>query len=148
MTILSNLAPIVKKRKRVGRGGKLGGTSGRGSKGQKARSGAHIGITFEGGQMPLTRRLPKRGFSNAPFKKTYEIVNISKLNDAFGAGTVVTKQILAEHGIIKKADTPLIKILGNGKLEKKLIVHADAFSATAIEAIKAQGGEVHIIKEM
>ncbi len=79
MTLLSNLSRLVKKRKRVGRGGDLGGTSGKGHKGQKARSGPRIGSAFEGGQMPLTRRLPKRGFSNAPFKETYEIVNRTEI---------------------------------------------------------------------
>ncbi len=148
MIALNNLAPLCKKRKRVGRGGSRGGTSGKGHKGQKARSGAHIGAGFEGGQMPLTRRLPKRGFSNARFTKTYCVVNLELLNKHFASGAVITKQDLIDQGIIKKNTPELIKILGQGALDKKLIVHADAFSKAAEEAITKQGGEIHINKEL
>lgn len=149
MTLLSNLAPLSKKRKRVGRGGARGGTSGKGHKGQKARSGPQIGSAFEGGQMPLTRRLPKRGFSNARFKKTYELVTLDQLN-IFDAGTVVTREALQQRAIIKagkKAEKALIKVLANGVLEKKLTVHAHVFSKSAAQAIEAQGGEAYRVQE-
>jgi large subunit ribosomal protein L15 len=146
MTQLSNLVPLSKKRKRVGRGGSRGGTAGKGHKGQKARSGPKIGSNFEGGQMPLTRRLPKRGFSNARFKVTYELVSLEQLNNAFDTGTVVTRTALEEKNIVKPGKE-LIKILANGTLEKKLIVHAHAFSKTAAEHIQAKGGEVHKVQE-
>lgn len=142
MSMLSNLTSAGKDRKRVGRGGSRGGTSGRGNKGQKGRSGANLGILFEGGQMPLTRRLPKRGFSNKRFCQEYEIVNLDRLNDLFDAGEQVTRESLIAKGAIKGRDGYRIKILGKGALTKKLVVHVDACSQTAQEAIKAQGGEV------
>lgn len=148
MTLLSNLSRLVKKRKRVGRGGDRGGTSGKGHKGQKARSGPQIGAAFEGGQMPLTRRLPKRGFSNAPFKETYEIVNVSRLGIIFDIGAIVNRDALVEKGIIKRSSKLPIKVLGNGTLDKKLVVYADKFSKTAEEAIKNNGGEIHLTREM
>lgn len=144
MVGLHSLTKAGKKRKRVGRGGDRGGTSGRGHKGQKARSGAHIGIIFEGGQMPLTRRLPKRGFTNAPFKTTYQPINVNTLNGAFEAGATVNKEALVEKGIIKN-DGQLVKILGNGKLDKKLTVYADAFSKSAQEMITSAGGQIHAL---
>lgn len=147
MTMLSNLSPLLKKRKRVGRGGSRGGTAGKGHKGQKARSGGKIRIMFEGGQMPLTRRLPKRGFSNVPFRQIYEIVNIGTLEAFFDTGTVINKELLIENNIIKGKKKSLVKILGHGELKKKFIVHADAVSKTAQEAIKNKGGEVHITQE-
>lgn len=145
---LNNLSTLVKKRKRIGRGGSRGGTSGRGNKGQKARSGAHIGSVFEGGQMPLTRRLPKRGFTNANFKIEYSIVGLDDLESAFENGAVVTKESLLENGLLKakkSSSKTLLKVLGNGELTKKLTVHADAFSQSAIQAIKDRGGEATII---
>jgi large subunit ribosomal protein L15 len=144
MSKLHKLAQLVKKRKRVGRGGDRGGTSGRGHKGQKARSGPHLGISFEGGQMPLTRRLPKHGFTNV-FKTEFEIVNLAQLNK-FEAGTVVNREILIAADIIKGKKNALIKILGNGVLDKNIIVHADAFSKSAAQAITDKKGEVHVIK--
>jgi large subunit ribosomal protein L15 len=147
MVTLSNLSQLKKKRKRVGRGGERGGTSGRGHKGQKARSGAHIGVIFEGGQMPLTRRLPKRGFSNAPFKEIYEIVNISKLAAVFDTGATVDRAALVGKGIIKRSSKLPVKILANGTIDKNLIVHADKFSKAAEEAIRASGGEIHLKRE-
>ncbi len=147
---LNNLKSLVKKRKRIGRGGSRGGTSGRGNKGQKARSGALIGPVFEGGQMPLTRRLPKRGFNNAVFRKAYSVVNIDDLDRVFAAGTVVTKAVLVEKGLIpakKSKGGVLVKIVGNGQLTKKLEVHADAFSKTAEKAINDRGGQATLIKE-
>lgn len=147
MLKLETLSALVKKRKRVGRGGDRGGTSGRGHKGQKARTSPNVGIAFEGGQMPLIRRIPKRGFNNARFQTEVKIVNIEQLNNAFDAGSIVTKQALVEKGIIKGVHKFSLKILGNGSLTKKLVVHADAFSESAITAIKNVGGEAHIIQE-
>lgn len=148
---LNKLTPLVKKRKRVGRGGKLGGTSGKGSKGQKARSGPKIRIAFEGGQMPLFRRLPKRGFSNYDHATSYSIINLQALNDSFNEGESVNKDALVEKGLLKaqkgKKDF-LLKILGTGKLSKKLIIHADAFSESAIKAIEKSGGEARLNKEI
>ena len=132
-------------RKRVGRGAGsgLGKTSGKGQKGQKARSGSGKGATFEGGQLPLYRRLPKRGFSNAMFKKTYAVINVSDLN-AFEDGTEVTPELLFEMGIIKKQLSG-IKVLGNGELTKKLTVRAHKFSSIAKEKIDAAGGKAEVI---
>lgn len=144
--LLNSLTRLVKKRKTIGRGGSRGGTSGRGHQGQGSRSGGSVGIVFEGGQMPLARRLPKRGFNNNAFRIVYEIISIQTLNDHFEAGAVVTKEILHEKHLIKKMTLP-IKILGSGKLSKKLIVHSDAISSGAREAIEGQGGEVHLIRE-
>ncbi|MDI3309839.1 MAG: 50S ribosomal protein L15 [Thermoanaerobacterium sp.] len=133
-----------KERKRVGRGigSGLGKTSGRGHKGQKARSGGNIRPGFEGGQMPLTRRLPKRGFTNI-FKKEYAIVNLSLL-DNFEDGTVVTPELLIERGIIKKIKDG-VKILGSGDLSKKLTVKAHKFSKSAIDKIESIGGKAEVI---
>jgi len=142
---LNNLIPLVKKRKRIGRGGSRGGTSGKGHKGQKARSGGGIDPAFEGGQMPLHRRLPKRGFTNARFKKIVEIVNIKRLDEIFSEGDAVSKESLIEKGVIKGKRSKrkfLLKVLGNGLLTKKLIVSADLFSKTAAEAIENIGGQV------
>ncbi len=98
MTTLTQLTPAGKKRKRVGRGGARGGTSGKGHKGQKARSGPQIGAGFEGGQMPLTRRLPKRGFNNARFRIDYEVINVGTLNERFEAGSTVDKDAMVTAG--------------------------------------------------
>ena len=144
---LNTLSPIVKKRKRVGRGGKLGGTSGKGNKGQKARSGGFIRIGFEGGQMPLFRRSPKRGFNNFNFRDDIVIVNIEQLEKSFDANSLITKSALIEKGLIKAQQKALLKVLGTGKLSKKLIVQADAFSKSAIKAIEDCGGEARVIKE-
>ena len=117
--------------KRLGRGSSsgTGKTSGKGHKGQNARSGGGVRPGFEGGQLPLYRRLPKRGFSNALFKKVYAVINVSELN-AFEDGTVVTPELLFEMGIIKKQLSG-IKVLGNGEIKKKLTVRAHKFSNTA-----------------
>jgi large subunit ribosomal protein L15 len=155
MLQLENLTSLVKKRKRVGRGGNRGGTSGKGSKGQKARTGHHgIGINFEGGQMPLVRRLPKRGFKNAMFEKVYHIVNIEDLDSRFNSGDEITKEVLHQVGLIRiKAShkgrfANMVKILGTGELSKKLIVNVDAVSKSAQEAIEKAGGTVHLTREM
>jgi large subunit ribosomal protein L15 len=147
MLKLNKLVPAGKKGKRVGRGGARGGPSGRGFGGQNARSGGGVSATFEGGQMPLIRRLPKRGFSNVVFAKDYEIVRLQQLNDAFENGATVTYDMLRDQGFIKGKKGKLVKILANGALKKKLTVHAHACSAAAHEAIKKQGGEVQLIGE-
>jgi large subunit ribosomal protein L15 len=148
MLQLNKLASLVKKRKRVGRGGSRGGTSGKGHKGQKARSGGYVRISYEGGQMPLVRRLPKRGFSNTNFKKVFEIINLGILNDAFNDGETVSKETLVQKGIINAPKTFLLKVLGDGTLDKKLVVHADAFSQSALKAIGDRGGQANVIKEI
>jgi large subunit ribosomal protein L15 len=147
MLELNNCASLLKKRKRVGRGGSRGGTSGRGNKGQKARTSGGVGPIFEGGQMPLTRRLPKRGFNNTRFATQWTIINLDVLEASFENGAEVTRELLVARGIIKGARKTQLKVLGNGILQKKLIVHADAFSSSAAESIRGQGGEVRITKE-
>ena len=131
--------------KRLGRGSSsgTGKTSGKGHKGQNARSGGGVKPTFEGGQLPLYRRLPKRGFSNAMFKTTYSIINVSDLN-MFDEGTVVNPELLKEMGIIKKQLSG-VKVLGNGSLEKKLTVRANVFSNSAKEKIEAAGGKAEVM---
>ena len=132
-------------KKRVGRGpgSGLGKTSGKGQKGQKARSGASINPVFEGGQLPLYRRIPKRGFSNAKFKTVYAVVNLSQLN-VFEDGTVVTPALLKDTGIVKK-QLDGVKVLGNGKLEKKITIQANKFSTSALEKIKEAGSKAEVI---
>ena len=130
--------------KRVGRGtgSGLGRNAGKGEKGQKARSGGGVRPGFEGGQMPLYRRLPKRGFTNRNTKDIVSI-NITELN-RFEDGTVVTIETLVENGVIKNPKDG-VKILGNGELTKKLTVKANAFSASAAEKIQALGGTTEVI---
>ena len=147
MKLNSMYAPYgaTKERKRVGRGtgSGLGKTSGKGHKGQNARSGGGVRASFEGGQLPLYRRLPKRGFSNAKFKTEYAVINLSDLNK-FENDSVVTPELLKEMGIVKN-QLDGIKVLGNGKLEKKIIVKANNFSTTAREAIEKLGGKAEVI---
>jgi len=131
----------VGKRKGRGAGTGNGKTAGRGHKGQKARSGGGVRVGFEGGQMPLARRVPKRGFNNI-FAKPLEIINLSALN-AFNDGDVVTAQALLERGILSKCPYGY-KVLGNGKITKKLTVEASAFSKSAQEAIEAAGGKAEV----
>ena len=135
----------VKKRKRLGRGTGTGQgkTAGRGQDGQNSRSGGGTRPGFEGGQMPLYRRIPKRGFTNAPFKKVWSIANLEDLN-RFEEGTEITPELLKEVGIIKKINDGL-KILGDGQLEKKLTIKAHKFSQSAIEKIEAAGGKAEVI---
>jgi large subunit ribosomal protein L15 len=144
---LHTLTPLTHDRKRIGRGGSRGGSSGKGTKGQKARSGGAVPARFEGGQMPLSRRLPKRGFNNAEFATTYEIVNIDRLNSAFVDGDEVTIQALVDHKLIKVPASKKIqvKILGNGSLDKKLNVSIHAISASARKTIEAAGGSVTLL---
>ena len=133
---LNELSPAygsTKKRKRVGRGGKYSKTAGAGEKGQNARSGGGVRPGFEGGQLPLFRRLGKRGFNNDRFRTVYATINVSDLN-RFEEGTVVTPELLIETGLIKKVLNG-IKILGNGELTKKLTVKSNAFSKTAKDII-------------
>lgn len=134
----------TKNRKRRGRGTATGQgkTSGRGMNGQKSRSGGGVRIGFEGGQMPLFRRIPKRGFTNI-WATTYTTVNVEELN-RFEANAVVTQEELEAAGIIKQVKDG-VKILGNGNLEKALTVKANKFSKTAIEKIEAAGGKAEVI---
>jgi large subunit ribosomal protein L15 len=131
------------KKKRVGRGPSSGWgkTAGKGHKGQKARSGSGIHPWSEGGQMPLQRRLPKRGFTNI-FKKEYEILNVYRLEEKFDAGTEITLERLKEANLVR--GRKMVKILGQGELTKQFHIHAHAFSKSAVEKIKALGGDVTI----
>ena len=144
---LHELAPVmgstqVGKRKGRGCGTGNGKTAGRGHKGQKARSGGKVRIGFEGGQMPLARRVPKRGFHNI-FAKPLEAINVSALN-VFEDGAVVNVCDLLEKGILSKCEYG-VKILGNGAVTKKLTVRATAFSASAKEKIEAAGGKAEVV---
>ena len=132
-------------RKRLGRGvgSGLGKTSGKGHKGQNARSGGGVRPGFEGGQLPLFRRLPKRGFSNANFKTEYAVINLSDLN-RFEDGAVVTPELLKEMGLVKN-QLDGIKVLGNGTLEHKITVKAHKFSKRALEEIEKLGGKAEVI---
>jgi len=144
--LLHELRPAPGARKRPRRKGQgiaagQGKTAGRGHKGQKARSGGGVRRGFEGGQMPLTRRLPKRGFVNE-FRKEFAIVNVAALN-RFADGTVVTPELLRAERLVRK---PLeVKILGNGDLKRSLVVRAHAFSQAALEKIAAAGGKAEVI---
>ena len=145
MMRLHNLRPRPGSRHRVkrlgcGESSGHGKTSGKGTKGQKARSGGSIRLGFEGGQMPLIRRLPKRGFNNAAFHKRYAVVNVGDLN-AFKAGTVVNEQLLRESNLVR-GHFAGIKILGEGELKHGLKVEVDKISATAREKIEKAGGTV------
>ncbi len=132
--------------KRVGRGpgSGMGKTSTRGEKGQKARSGASIKPWFQGGQTPLFRRLPKRGFNNKRFETKYACINLSDLEKFFKDGDVVTPEVLREKGIIKK-ELSGIKVLGNGELKIKLTVKANRFSTSAVSKIENAGGKTEVI---
>lgn len=132
--------------KRLGRGigSGLGKTSGKGHKGQNARSGGGVRPGFEGGQMPLVRRIPKRGFNNR-FRKVYSIVNISALEAKFENGAVVDAEALIVSGILSKIEDAGVKVLGGGELTKALTVKADKFSASAKEAIEKAGGSVEVL---
>ena len=144
---LANLQPPAgsrKKKVRVGRGigSKLGKTAGAGNKGQKSRRGYSRRRGFEGGQMPLHRRMPKRGF-HSPFGVTYSVVNLEELN-VFPAGETVTPELLRAHGFVRRATDP-IKVLGDGQLTSKLAIHAHAFSASAKEKIAKAGGTFEVV---
>ena len=139
-------APEAKVRKRVGRGpgSGMGKTSTRGQKGQKSRSGVSIPAWFQGGQTPLYRRVPKRGFKNTRFRVEYATINLSDLNKFFNDGDVVTPELLKEKGIIKKQLCG-VKVLGNGELEKKLTIKANRFSSSAVTKIESAGGKAEVI---
>lgn len=137
--------PEKKNRKRVGRGpgSGLGKTSGRGQNGQKSRSGASISPWFQGGQSPLYRRIPKRGFNNDRFKIEFAVINLSDLN-RFNDGDVITPEVLRESGIIKK-ELAGIKVLAKGNLEKKITIKAHRFSTIAVTKIEEAGGKAEVI---
>ncbi len=144
---LANLHPPVGSRHRkvrVGRGigSKLGKTAGAGNKGQQSRRGYSRRRGFEGGQMPLHRRMPKRGFHN-PFGVAYSVVNLEELN-VFPAGETVTPELLRAHGFVRRPSDP-IKVLGDGELKTKLAIHAHAFSASAKEKIAKAGGTFEVV---
>ena len=132
-----------RKRKGRGHGSGNGKTAGRGHKGQNARSGGGVRPGFEGGQIPMYRRLPKRGFTNDMFKKVYAIINVDAL-DRFEDGAEVTVETLVAEGIIKDTLSG-VKVLGNGEITKKLTVKANVFSASAKEKIEAAGGKAEVI---
>ncbi len=127
-----------------GPGSGLGKTAGRGEKGQKSRSGFSRKPGFEGGQMPLHRRIPKRGFTNSPFRKEFACVNLGRL-EVFEAGTIVTPELLMRQGIVRKLRDGL-KVLADGQLTKALTVHAHRFSGKAQERIAALGGKAELIQ--
>lgn len=140
-------APNSKKSpKRLGRGigSGVGKTSGKGHKGQNARSGGGVRPGFEGGQIPLIRRLPKRGFDNTQFAKVYAIVNVSSL-EVFNDGDVVDAKALLERNIIGKLEKNGVKVLGNGELSKKLTVKANKFTQSAISKIEKAGGKAEVL---
>ena len=136
----------LKNVKRVGRGpgSGIGKTSGHGENGQKSRSGASINAWFQGGQSPLYRRLPKRGFNNAQFEAKYAVINLNDLDQFFEDGDMVTPEILKEKGIIKK-QLAGVKVLATGKLTKKLTVKAHRFSSAAVTKIEESGGKTEVI---
>lgn len=141
-----NASPEAKKIKRVGRGpgSGMGKTATRGENGQKSRSGASIPAWFQGGQSPLYRRIPKRGFNNTRFTTRYAVINISDLNKFFNDGDVVTPELLKERKIIKKQLNG-VKVLGTGNLEKKITVKANLFSTAAVTKIESAGGKAEVI---
>ena len=132
--------------KRLGRGigSGMGKTSGKGHKGQWARSGGGVRPGFEGGQMPLVRRIPKRGFNNI-YKKEYSIVNVDDLNEKFNDGDVVNAETLLEKGVLSKIEAYGVKVLGNGELSKKLTVQANKFTGSAAQKIEQAGGKAEVL---
>ncbi len=145
---LHELSPVpgsTKERKRIGRGpaSGQGKTAGKGHKGQKARAGRGIRPGFEGGQMPLQRRIPKRGFNNI-FRKEYATVNIASLDKVFNDGDTVTIEALVNNGLVKKT-LDGVKVLGNGEIAKKLTVQVNAYSETAKSKIEAAGGKAEVV---
>jgi large subunit ribosomal protein L15 len=136
-----------KKRKRIGRGigSGHGKTSGKGHKGHASRQGFKLSPIFEGGQMPLARRVPKRGFVNGAFKKRYAIVNLSALEAKFDAGSIVDEMSLRASGLVKGQEFDGIKVLGNGTLSKRLEVRATKFSGSAAAKIAAAGGKSTVV---
>ena len=141
--ILKAPAGANRNKKRIGRGpgSGTGKTAGKGHKGQKARSGGNVRPGFEGGQMPLYRRIAARGFSNYPFKKVYKVVNIAELDEKYSDGEKVNLETLVEKRIIKKNDK-FVKLLGNGELTKKLEVALEKVSGSAKEKVEKAGGKI------
>lgn len=137
-----------KKKRIVGRGSSSGRgtTAGRGNKGQQSRSGGKVYVGFEGGQMPLYRRIAKRGFSNYPFRKEYEIFNLADIQDRYSDGETVNRESLVMKGLLKKTAS-LIKVLGDGEITKKLTVDVDKVSASAKEKIEKAGGTIVLAAE-
>ena len=146
--ILSAPEGANKKRRIVGRGSSSGRgtTAGKGNKGQQSRSGGKTYIGFEGGQMPLYRRIAHRGFSNYPFKKEYDVINVEVLEQKYAAGETVDKASLLSKGLIRSAKS-LVKVLGNGDLTKSLTVDVDKVSASAKAKIEKAGGSVKSAEE-
>ena len=142
---LHNAEGAKRDAKRLGRGtgSGIGKTSGKGQKGQNSRSGGGVRLGFEGGQMPLLRRLPKVGFTNH-FRTVYTTINVEDLN-RFEDETVVDFELLSQKGLVKKAKNAGLKVLGNGELTKKLHVKANKFSESAIEKIKNAGGSIEVL---
>lgn len=136
----------TKARKRVGRGpgSGMGKTSTRGEKGQKSRSGVSISAWFQGGQTPIYRRIPKRGFNNSRFETKFATINLNDLDKHFKDGDVVSPEVLKEKGIIKKQLSG-VKVLGNGELTKKLTVKANRFSSSSVTKIENAGGKAEVI---
>lgn len=137
-----------KKKRIVGRGSSsgLGTTAGRGNKGQQSRSGGKVYVGFEGGQMPLYRRIARRGFSNYPFKKEYAVFNLLEIETKYDNGETVDKATLIKKGMLKKVGS-LVKILGNGEVSKKLTINVDKISSSAKEKIEKAGGTVIVSNE-
>ena len=146
--VLSAPQGANKKKRIVGRGSSSGRgtTAGRGNKGQQSRSGGKTYVGFEGGQMPLYRRIARRGFSNYPYRKEYAVVNLELIAAKFAEGDTVNRESLIEKGLLKKS-VLLVKILGNGDVDKKLTVCADKVSAGAKEKIEKAGGSVSVSGE-
>ena len=146
---LNELSPSVpkKNRKRIGRGNSSGWgkTAGKGSNGQKSRAGGGVKPYFEGGQMPIYRRVPKRGFSNAIFKKEYTVISLAFLNENFNDGEEVSLETLFNKCLIKKGRDG-VKVLGNGELNKKLTVKVHKISKSAKAAVEAKGGTVELVE--
>ena len=145
--ILSAPQGANKKPKRVGRGSSsgLGTTAGKGNKGQQSRSGGKTYVGFEGGQMPLYRRIARKGFSNYPFKKEYVCINVELLETKFNDGETVNKASLIEKGFISSKSNSMVKVLGNGEITKKLTVEVDKVSASAKEKIEKANGKAELI---
>ena len=145
--ILSAPQGANKKPKRVGRGSSsgLGSTAGKGNKGQQSRSGGKTYVGFEGGQMPLYRRIARKGFPNYPFQKEYVCINVEQLDAKFNDGDTVDKTALIEKGFISSKNASLVKVLGNGEVSKKLTVIVDKVSESAKAKIEKAGGSVSLI---
>lgn len=148
MLQLNTIVPLVKKRKRIGRGGSRGGTCGKGHKGQKARTGgkSKVRAVFEGGQTPLSRRLPKRGFNNVVFSNQYAVVNLESFEALFDGGSVIDRFAMIAAGLVRPSSNK-VKVLGRGQITKAFTIRADAFSEAARQAIEKNGGKALLQEE-